>query len=100
MSITTQKLQRLRLASILEAVTLLLLFVVAIPVKYAFDLPVATKIMGPIHGVAFLFYLWNLISTAAIWSKAELLRLFILAFIPLGGFFNEKYIAQRQAKLK
>ncbi|WP_312049828.1 DUF3817 domain-containing protein [Acinetobacter courvalinii] len=100
MSITTQKLQRLRLASILEAVTLLLLFVVAIPVKYAFDLPVATKIMGPIHGVAFLFYLWNLISTTAVWSKAELLRLFILAFIPLGGFFNEKYIAQRQANMK
>ncbi|MGN5764143.1 DUF3817 domain-containing protein [Acinetobacter calcoaceticus] len=100
MSITTQKLQRLRLASILEAVTLLLLFVVAIPVKYAFDLPVATKIMGPIHGLAFLFYLWNLISTVAIWSKTELLRLFILAFIPLGGFFNEKYIAQRQAHLK
>ncbi|NNP69968.1 DUF3817 domain-containing protein [Acinetobacter sp. Ac_5812] len=100
MSAMTKKLQQMRFASVLEAVTLLLLFLVAIPLKYTFDLPIATKIMGPVHGLAFLFYLWNLVRTASVWSGIELLRLFILAFIPLGGFFNEKYIAHRQASLK
>lgn len=99
MSLMAKKLQQIRFASVLEAVTLLLLFVVAIPLKYAFDLPVATKIMGPIHGLAFLFYLWNLLRTVSLWSSLELFRLLILAFIPFGGFFNEKYIAQRQATL-
>ena len=73
MSTMTKRLQQMRFASVLEAITLLLLFLVAIPLKYAFDLPIATKIMGPIHGLAFLFYLWNLVRTASLWSGMELL---------------------------
>jgi integral membrane protein len=46
--------RRLRLACCVEASTLLILILVAVPLKHAFGYAIATRIMGPVHGAAFV----------------------------------------------
>ena len=59
------ELRWMRAVSLIEGSTLLLLVLVAVPLKHVADLPVATRIMGPIHGLAFLSYGWMLVRTVA-----------------------------------
>ena len=46
-------LKRLRLLSFTEGVSTLLLFGVAMPLKYLWDMPMAVRIVGMIHGALF-----------------------------------------------
>lgn len=92
-------LQRLHLASLVEGSTLAILVCIAVPLKHLAGLPQVTTMMGPIHGLAFLFYAWMVINTASggMWRKAQVARLLILAFIPFGTFFNVGMITRREA---
>ncbi len=81
-------------AAIFEALTLLALFCIAMPLKYWADIPQAVSVMGPIHGLAFMVFLWFVIRS---WAEGLInwfgaLRLFIGAFIPFGGFVNERWL--------
>jgi len=95
------QLRWMRAVSLIEGSTLLLLVLVAVPLKHVAGLPVATRIMGPVHGLAFLTYGWMLIRTIAGggWSRADIMRLTIAALIPFGAFVNERALARRQAML-
>jgi integral membrane protein len=94
-------LRRMRLASVLEASTLATLVFVAVPLKHLGGFPQAVSIMGPVHGLAFLFYVWMLIQShfQIGWSGREWLRMLLCAFIPLAGFVNERLIKRRQDAL-
>lgn len=78
----------LRIASIIEGVTLLLLFLVAMPLKYMMDTPLAVTIVGPIHGAAFLIYTALVLQSfvSRLTSATEVARLMAVAFIPLGAW--------------
>lgn len=54
------QLKWMRRVSAPEGTTLLLLVLVAVPIKYLAGFPIATRIVGPVHGIAFLFYIWTL----------------------------------------
>ena len=94
-------LRRMRLASFLEATTLAILVFVAVPLKHAFGMPQLVSAVGPIHGLAFLFYIWMLIQShfQIGWTGREWLRMVACAFIPLAGFINERLLKQRQDAL-
>jgi integral membrane protein len=96
-----KQLGRMRAVSLLEGSTLLLLVLIAVPLKHLAGIPVATTVMGPIHGMAFLLYLWMLIQTVSGggWSRSETARMIAAAFIPFGAFANERALARRQAAL-
>jgi integral membrane protein len=96
-----RQIRRLRLASVVEATTLALLVFVAVPLKHIFGLPQATAIIGPIHGLAFLFYLWAVMQAAGSggWPRATIVRMVVFAFIPLAGFVNERLLWQQQQRL-
>ena len=87
----------LKRAAIFEALTLLALFCVAMPLKYWAGVPSAVSIMGPIHGLAFMVFLWFVIRSWAegLINRLGALRLFIGAFIPFGGFVNERWLRRR-----
>jgi integral membrane protein len=95
------QLRRMRAVSLLEGTTLLLLLLIAVPLKHLAGLPIATAIMGPIHGMAFVLYVWMLIQTVSGggWSPPETLWMVVAAFIPFGAFLNERALASRQAAL-
>jgi integral membrane protein len=96
------QLQWMRVVSLIEGSTLLLLLLVAVPLKHAAGIVLATRIMGPVHGLAFLAYMWMLIRTVSGggWSRSEIARLAIAALIPCGAFINERALARRQAMLE
>lgn len=93
-----KQLGRMRLASILEASTLAILVFVAVPLKHAFGMPQVVSVMGPVHGLAFLVYIWMLIQSHFQfgWTGREWLRMILCAFIPLAGFVNERLLKHRQ----
>lgn len=45
---------RLRLASILDGISYLVLLGIAMPLKYLADLPLAVRVVGSFHGLLFL----------------------------------------------
>ena len=93
-----RQLGRMRIASLLEASTLAILVFVAMPLKYFVGLPQAVSAMGPVHGLAFLFYIWMLIQSHFQfgWNAREWVRMILYAFIPLAGFVNERLLKHRQ----
>ena len=90
----------LEIASGLEATTLLALVFIAVPLKHIAGWPVAVKVMGPVHGIAFLIFVWTAIQTLAAtpgqWSAGEKIRLFVGATLPFGGFANITFIATKE----
>lgn len=87
-------------SAIAEALTLLALLCVAMPLKYWADIPQAVSVMGPVHGLAFMAFLWFVVRS---WAEelidwAGALRLFIGAFIPFGGFVNERWLRRQSEK--
>ena len=79
----------------------LLLVGVAVPLKHLAGYPVATRLVGPVHGIAFVLYVWMLIQTVSMggWSRGETARMVLAAFIPFGAFLNERALARRQSAL-
>lgn len=88
---------RLRLAVALEGATLIALVAIAVPLKRLADLPMATTVMGPVHGLAFLFLLYVLVEALAarMIGVGAALRLFGGAMVPFGGAINERWLASR-----
>lgn len=95
------QLRRMRLVSLFEGTTLVVLVGVAVPLKHLAGYPTATTVMGPIHGVAFLIYVWMVINTVSggDWTKGEILRLLVAAFIPFGAFMNARFLRRREEAL-
>src|SRR5579864_5924550 len=93
------QIRRLQLASLLEGSTLILLLFVAVPLKHLAGWPAAVTLLGPIHGLAFLFYMWTVIETVTGggWTRRETVRLLLAAFIPFGGFANLSFLRRKVA---
>ena len=87
----------LRRAAFLEAVTLLALFGLAMPLKYWAGVDQATSIMGPLHGLAFTVFVWFVIRSWAegIIGSGGTARLLVGAFLPFAGFVNERWLARQ-----
>lgn len=93
--------RRLRVLSFVEASTLLILMLVAVPLKHGLGYPLATRIVGPIHGAAFVAYIWSIVATVSggEWRRREVARLVLAAFVPFGGFLNAGMLRRKQAVL-
>jgi len=87
-------LRRLRLASMLEGTTLILLVCIAVPLKYVGEWPPGVRLMGPVHGIAFLVYCWLLLQTvgAGLWPRREAVLLLLFAFVPFASALSMKLI--------
>ncbi|HEU4577703.1 MAG TPA: DUF3817 domain-containing protein [Polyangiaceae bacterium] len=75
--------------ALLEGLSLLVLLGVAMPLKYLADLPLAVRIVGLVHGLAFLAYAKNLIEALATgkWPRRTVLLGLLAGFVPAGTFF-------------
>jgi len=97
-----EQLRRLEVASLVEATTLLLLVGIAVPLKHLAGQPLGVSIMGPLHGIAFCFYLWTVLQTTAggNWKRAEWARLIVTAFVPFAGYSTLFLIRQKAQALR
>ena len=86
----------LRHLSILEGVSTLILFGVAMPLKYLAGMPLAVTVIGSVHG--FLFVALVLMLVVAIWkvpiSPALAAAGVVAAILPGGPFLLERRLAQ------
>lgn len=91
------QLRWLRIAAVAEATTLLLLVGVAVPLKHFSDWPLAVRILGPVHGFAFVAYLWLILQSlgAGLLSRSVAARLALFALIPLAGYLAAHCLAHR-----
>lgn len=71
-----------------EAISLLLLMFVAMPLKYIWGQPLAVKIVGMAHGVLFVVFCLSLLQTMLVakWPLGRAALIFGAAIIPFGPF--------------
>lgn len=82
----------------IEGVSFLVLLFIAMPLKYFFDMPLAVRIVGSIHGVLFIAYV---ILLAAVYFKFKLafsksIILFLLSLLPFGTFYLHKFLPAKE----
>lgn len=92
-------LRGLQRAALAEGVTLVLLVGVAVPLKHLAGMPLAVQVMGPLHGLAFVAYVWRLWSAlgAGELSPREALRCAVAAFWPGGAWRRVSGLARATA---
>jgi integral membrane protein len=85
-------LEKFRKIGLFEGVSFILLLFIAMPLKYMFGIPEATKIVGMAHGVLFLGYCYFLyICTKEYnWDRGLQVELFIASLLPFGTFITDK----------
>jgi len=81
-------LARLRLIGLLEGVSFLVLLLVAMPLKYLADQPLAVRYVGMAHGVLFMLYLLALVPVALdrCWSWRTCALAVLASVFPAGPF--------------
>lgn len=96
------QIRRLRRVMTIEGATLVLLLLVAVPAKHLFGYPEATRLMGPVHGLAFAAYAWTLAATVpgGGWRGGEVARLALAAFVPFGAFANRGLLRRKETALR
>ncbi len=77
-----------------EGTSSLILFLVAMPLKYAFDYPAAVKYVGWAHGLLFVIYGLAIayMGLKNKWRISTMALLFLSSIFPGGPFFFEKRI--------
>ncbi|CAM3807832.1 DUF3817 domain-containing protein [Bordetella flabilis] len=97
----SQQLKRLEILSLIEATTLVMLVCIAVPLKHVFGWPLGSRIIGPVHGIAFIAYTWTALQTVSGggWRGPEMARLFIAALLPFAGYVNIPWLRRKTAAL-
>ncbi|HEX8614521.1 MAG TPA: DUF3817 domain-containing protein [Telluria sp.] len=92
---------RLRQAALWEGATLVLLLGFAVPLKHLAGQPGVVTLMGPLHGMAFLYYLWTIANnvTADEWTRTEVAQLIGCAMLPFGAWFSIGLIRRKAAAI-
>lgn len=90
-------LRTLRTVALIEGGTLIALVLIAVPLKRLLGFDQATAFMGPIHGAAFMIYLYAVFEA---WGAGELTgwlsgRSLLAAMVPFGTWLNDRALARR-----
>jgi integral membrane protein len=83
-----------RLLGFLEGFSFLLLIGIAMPLKYAFDMPLAVRYTGLAHGLLFILYGVSALALAIQdrWFFKHLLLAGMAALMPFGPFAFDKWV--------
>ena len=88
------------MAALIEGISLLTLVCIAVPMKHLLSMPAAVSLVGPAHGLAFVFYLWTVANTAVAedWSKGQIALAVATALLPFGAFVNARFQLRKKPK--
>ncbi|EFK56153.1 DUF3817 domain-containing protein [Sphingobacterium spiritivorum] len=89
---------RLRLLALLEGFSLLILVFIAVPLKYIFHDPDWVRLIGPVHGVLFLLFIFNTLRVGVEenWKfKETTWKVLIACIIPFGTFYVDYNILRK-----
>ena len=89
----------LRVVSLAEGVSYLLLLGIAMPLKYAANMPEAVRIAGSIHGGLFVVFCVALLRAmlGARWPFSRAALVFVASLVPFAAFWMDRRIRVWQA---
>ena len=87
--------------SFLEGVSFVVLLVIAMPLKYFMDMPLAVKYVGWAHGALFVAYAYQLlyIGFSFKWKFSRILLYGVCSLLPFAPFWVEKQVKKEIATL-
>jgi len=87
-----KQLHRFRMIAIAEGVSFLILLLIAMPLKYMFDLPQAVKFVGWVHGALFVAYIYFAFEVFTSFKKdlIWLGKAFLASIFPFGTFILDR----------
>ncbi len=88
---------RLRVISIIEAISYLLLIGIAMPLKYVWGEPLAVRVVGMAHGVLFCLFCAALLNAMLTqkWSIKPPFWIFLASLIPFAPIWVEKWLKKQ-----
>ena len=93
-----KQLYRFRMIAIAEGISFLILLLIAMPLKYIFDIPMAVKIFGWIHGALFVAFFYFAFEVFTSFKKniGWLAKAFAASIIPFGTFLFDRELKMEQ----
>lgn len=89
---------RLRIIGFLEGFSLLILIFIAMPMKYLYGNPALVKIVGQLHGILFLLFVFNTLSVGVEqkWRfKDTTWKVLLACVVPFGTFYIDSKILSK-----
>lgn len=89
---------RLRIIGLVEGVSTLLLFFVAMPLKYLASRPEPVRVVGTIHGGLWVLFIAAAVHVAVIrkWSPGRAAVAFVASVLPFGTFVFDRSLRREQ----
>lgn len=96
-----RRITNLRLIGFIEGVSFLVLLLVAMPLKYFLDFPIAVKVTGWIHGILFILYILTVFMAIKPmrWNWFSVLVALAASLIPIGTFVLDSSLRRREMEL-
>lgn len=87
-----RSLRTLWLVGMLEGISFVALLGIAMPLKYMLDFPLAVKVVGPIHGGLFLWFLLLIFRAHGErdWKVSTSALLLLASLLPFGFWFIDR----------
>ena len=94
------ELKKFRLINKIEGISFIILLFIAMPMKYSFGYPMATKVVGMLHGLLVFAFIYQIIEAKkeAGFTLKETALYSILSLIPFGSFYTDKLLAKKMPK--
>jgi integral membrane protein len=88
----------LRTVGVAEGISFLVLLLVAMPLKHFFNMPLAVKVVGWIHGALFIAYLTVVLSSirALKLKSGEIFIAIVAGFLPFGTLVLDRSWKNRE----
>ena len=95
-------LRRFRMIGIAEGISFLVLLLIAMPLKYFFQMPEAVKVFGWAHGVLFIAFLYFAFEVMGAFKKniGWFAKAFAAAIIPTGTFIFDRQLKKEEKLLQ
>jgi integral membrane protein len=93
---------RLRVLSLIEGLSLVLLLFLAMPMKYLFDSPLLVRVIGMAHGVLFIGLIFTTIMVGIElgWKFKRMGMIMLASIVPFGCFYVENKLFRQIANEK
>ncbi len=83
---------RLRIIAFVEGFSFLIILFITMPLKYFFSIGQPNKVVGMLHGVLFLLYIYAVMQATfdLKWKKQKWFLALVVSVIPFGNFWADK----------
>lgn len=77
-----------------EGYSYLILLFIAMPLKYAFEMPVWVRIVGSLHGVLFVAFMITILILLVKkqFTFMQAVKAFVLSLVPFGTFYLKRIL--------